>query len=96
MKRMYVGFTAVKPPLEEVQASDHHGQHVVEVVRDTASQLSYGFHLLRLPKLAFETFAARDLIECPLMCNAGHIFSIVGYLKLTLGIHQRQANQEQL
>ena len=59
-------------------------------MRDAASELSYGFHLLGLSKLAFETFATSDFIECPLMGNAGHIFSIVGYLKLTLGIDQRK------
>ena len=34
--------------LQQVEATDHAGQQVVEIVRDAARQLSDGFHLLRL------------------------------------------------
>ena len=71
-----VGFASVNAPLKKIEASDHHGQHIVKVVRNAASELSYGFHLLGLPKLVFQTFATSDFIECPLVGQACRIFSI--------------------
>ena len=42
---------ARKTLLEQSQAAEHYGQHVVEVVRDAAGQLSDRLDLLHLPDL---------------------------------------------
>ena len=39
---------AAQPARGEIKAADDDGQHVVEVMRNAAGQLSDGFHLLRL------------------------------------------------
>jgi hypothetical protein len=36
--------------LDEIQAADHAGEKIVEVVSDSAGQLAHCFHLLRLPQ----------------------------------------------
>ncbi len=46
-----------------VERSHHDGEHVVEVVRDSAGQLADGFHLLHLPRLGFDLFAALSLFQ---------------------------------
>ena len=48
---------AVEPAAGEVDAADHDGQHIVEVVGDAAGQLADRFHLLDLAKLGFGGFA---------------------------------------
>ena len=47
----------VEAASREVDAADHHGEHVVEVVGDAAGQLPDRFHLLDLAKLGFRGLA---------------------------------------
>ena len=42
------GVASLQPALHQVQRSDHHSQHIVEVVRDAAGEVAYGLHFLRL------------------------------------------------
>src|SRR5450756_1530098 len=88
-----VGLAAVKTPLQEIEAPYHDSEHVVEVVRDAAGQLSDCFHFLGLPKLGFETFATRDFVQRLLMRNPCQAFCLLSYCKLTFGIYQRQPAQ---
>ncbi len=37
-----------QPRLHQVEAAEHAGQHIVEVVRDAAGELAHRIHLLRL------------------------------------------------
>ncbi len=46
-----VGLTLRQFALKQVEPADDDGEHVVEVVRDTAGQLPYGLHLLCLAQL---------------------------------------------
>ena len=48
-------------PLHQVKRARDHAQHIVEVVRDPASELTDRFHFLRLPKLAFDLLALAHL-----------------------------------
>ena len=56
-----------EPAAGEIDAADHHRQHVVEVVRDAAGQLADRLHLLHLPQLRFgqlalDRFGAQRLV----------------------------------
>ena len=67
-KTHVVVFTPLTTPFEvncKLSRAPSRPQHIVEVVSDAACQLSHGFHLLSLPKLAFKTFATRDLVKRP-------------------------------
>ena len=43
------------------EVADHHGQHVVEVVRQPAGELHHGFHLLRLHDGGLRVLELRDV-----------------------------------
>ena len=51
--------SALDPALHQLDAADDDAQHVVEVVRDPAGELTDGLHLLRLPQLTFRLSRAR-------------------------------------
>ena len=63
----HLALGAVEPAAGEIDAADHHRQHVVEVVRDAAGQLADRLHLLHLPQLRFgqlalDRFGAQRLV----------------------------------
>jgi len=39
------------------------GQNIIEIVRNSAGELAYGFHLLRLSKLLFQTALRGNVAE---------------------------------
>lgn len=47
--------------LHQLQAADDAGEHVVEVVGDTAGELAHGFHLLRMAQGVFGALALEHL-----------------------------------
>ena len=51
--------------LQQVGLHLNDPQNVVEIVRHPAGQLANGIHLLRLPKLFFQTLAFGDVAESP-------------------------------
>ena len=51
--------------LDQVEAADDPGQHVIEVVGDAAGQLAHRFHLLRLTQRFLRLFAAGHFLEQP-------------------------------
>src|SRR5579871_4461239 len=62
-----VRVAAVEACLQKIQASDDHGEHVVEIMRHPTRQLSYRLHLLRLSEVLFSKLAPARLLECPRM-----------------------------
>src|SRR3546814_18980532 len=64
------------PPCQ-FQAADHHGQHVIEVMRDAAGQLSHCLHLLHLAQAFFRMRAFR--------CFLLQAFVVVFYFQCSLG-----------
>ncbi len=46
---------------QQIAKSDHRGQQIVEIVRNTAGELADCLHLLRLRKLSFEIFLLGDV-----------------------------------
>src|SRR5690242_8979214 len=56
---------AIETALRQVDPTHHDSQHVVEIVRDAARKLAYGFHLLNLTKLRLGGLSLfRLLLEC--------------------------------
>src|SRR3984893_4815110 len=53
----------IEPPLQHLEIAGDHGQKVVEVVGDTASELSNGLHLLRLPEILLHFDARRQVSD---------------------------------
>ena len=66
---------AAQPPPGKVDPADHHRQHIVEVVRDSAGQLADRLHLLDLAKLglgglALDRFGLQRLVGLPQFLGA--------------------------
>ena len=48
-----------QPPLDQVEAAEHRGEQIVEIVRDAAGELADRVHLARLEQLALEHACGR-------------------------------------
>jgi hypothetical protein len=48
---------------DDAGVSIHHGEYVVEVVRDASGEPAYGFHFLRVAELVFEGTAIGNVME---------------------------------
>ena len=60
--------------LEQVAVARNYSQRIVEVVRHTPSQLTYGFHFLRLAELIFQQLTSRDIGVHPLVSHHDAVF----------------------
>ena len=83
---------AVEPAPGEVDAADHHRQHIVEVVGDAAGQLADGLHLLDLAKLglgrlALDRLGLQRLVGLPQLLGplAHRLLELLGALGLVFG-----------
>ncbi|KAA3611654.1 MAG: hypothetical protein DWQ01_06075 [Planctomycetota bacterium] len=47
----------IQAVFEQIAVTKHRHQQIIEVVSDAGTQLSQGFHLLRMAKLSFQGFA---------------------------------------
>jgi hypothetical protein len=66
-KRTDVGVSPGKLALRQVKSPADDRQHIVEVVRDAARELTYRLHLLGLVKLFLGLETLRDLLRHPLL-----------------------------
>ena len=56
-----LGLLVVRALGDHVEAADHHGQQVVEIVREAPGQLAERLHLLALPKLLLRGLQLGDV-----------------------------------
>jgi hypothetical protein len=62
-QRLDIRHALGEAPLCQIEVAEHHGEHVVEVVRDAAGQLADRIHLLRLPQRVLGPLAPRHFVD---------------------------------